>query len=199
MNMKKALCASVALATMAIATTPAYAGTAELLKRLHEKGILSDEEYAELLAEEAKPSPVAASAAPAGDTMTRATEAVDSSRNVRMTESGIGLEVGPATITFSGSVNGFYVHDNPATPTARTAVTGGIASVGANNSSAIRNGLLPGFLKVSVSAKQSGWDVGATFGMYRASTRPRGACWARTTVASRPRWQPPGSTSARPS
>ena len=166
MNMKKALCASVALATMAIATTPAYAGTAELLKRLHEKGILSDEEYAELLAEEAKPSPVAASAAPAGDTMTRATEAVDSSRNVRMTESGIGLEVGPATITFSGSVNGFYVHDNPATPTARTAVTGGIASVGANNSSAIRNGLLPGFLKVSVSAKQSGWDVGATFGMY---------------------------------
>lgn len=57
MNMKKALCASVALATMAIATTPAYAGTAELLKRLHEKGILSDEEYAELLAEENKPSP----------------------------------------------------------------------------------------------------------------------------------------------
>ena len=60
MNMKKALCASVALATMAIATTPAYAGTAELLKRLHEKGILSDEEYAELLAEENKPSPAPA-------------------------------------------------------------------------------------------------------------------------------------------
>ncbi len=167
MNMKKALCASVALATMAVATTPAYAGTAELLKRLHEKGILSDEEYAELLAEENKPSPApAAAAAPAGDTMTRATESVDSRRMVRMAASGIGLEVGPATITFSGSVNGFYVHDNPATPTARTAVTGGIASVGANNSSAIRNGLLPGFLKVSVATQQSGWDVGATFGMY---------------------------------
>ncbi|AXU21134.1 porin (plasmid) [Novosphingobium sp. THN1] len=168
MNIKKALCASVALATMAIATTPAYAGTAELLKRLHEKGILSDEEYAELLAEENKPSPApaASGAAPAGDTMTRATESVDSSRMVRMAASGIGLEVGPATITFSGSVNGFYVHDNPATPTARTAVTGGIASVGANNSSAIRNGLLPGFLKVSVATQQSGWDVGATFGMY---------------------------------
>jgi predicted porin len=84
---------------------------------------------------------------------------------VKMTDSGIGLHVGDATIKFSGSVNGFYVHDNPDTPSATTAVTGGIASVG-SNSSAVRNGLLPGFLVVNVSTQQAGWDVGATFGMY---------------------------------
>lgn len=162
MNTRKALCASVAMGILAMAATPAQAGTPELLKRLHEKGILTDEEYNELMAEEARPSPAAAS----GDTMTKASESVDSSRMVRMAASGIGLEVGPATITFSGSVNGFYVHDNPDTPSATTAVVGGVASVGSNNSSAIRNGLLPGFLKVAVTTQQAGWDVGATFGMY---------------------------------
>lgn len=164
MNMRKALCASAAFGMLAIAATPAQAGTPELLKRLHEKGILTDDEFNELMAEENRPSPQPAP--PSSDTMTRASESVDSSRMVRMTKSGIGLEVGPATITFSGSVNGFYVHDNPQTPTARSAVVGGVASVGSNNASAIRNGLLPGFLKVSVATQQAGWDVGATFGMY---------------------------------
>lgn len=170
MNIRQALCASVATGILALAATPAHAGTAELLKRLHAKGILTDEEFQELLAEEAAPTaaPAAAAAAAAasGDAMARAQQSIDTTRMVRMTESGIGLEVGPATITFSGSVNGFYVHDNPDTPSATTAVVGGIANVGTNNSSAVRNGLLPGFLKVSVAAQQAGWDVGATFGMY---------------------------------
>lgn len=170
MKITRALCASAALGAIALAASPAHAGTPELLKRLHEKGILTDEEYQELLAEEARPSPApaapASAAAPAGDATARAQAAIDTTRLVRTTESGIGLEVGPATITFSGSVNGFYVHDNPDTPSARTAVVGGIANVGSNNSSAVRNGLLPGFLKIAVSTNQGGWDVGATFGMY---------------------------------
>ncbi|MBA4353882.1 MAG: porin [Novosphingobium sp.] len=158
--MKKALCASVAMGFLAMAAAPAHAGTADLLKRLHAKGILTDEEYNELLAGDAQ-APAAS-----GDTMSKASEAVDSSRMVRMAKSGIGLEVGPATITFSGSVNGFYVHDTPDTPSATTAVVGGVAAVGNNKSSAVRNGLLPGFLKVAVTTQQAGWDVGAMFGMY---------------------------------
>lgn len=151
---------TAAAIAIALSTAPAYAGTGEtLLKRLHEKGILTDEEYAELMAEEQ--AEAAAPAAPAA-----APESFDPSRMVKMTESGIGLEVGPATIKFAGSVNGFYVHDNPDTPGPDTAVTGGIASVGSSNSSAVRNGLLPGFLVINVSTQQEGWDVGATFGMY---------------------------------
>ena len=148
---------ATAAVAIALSTAPAYAGSAEtLLKRLHEKGILTDEEYAELLAEDTAEAP-AAPAAPAS---------FEPDRMVKMTDSGIGLEVGPATIKFSGSVNGFYVHDNADTPSETTSVVGGVASVGTSNSSAVRNGLLPGFLVVSVSTQQEGWDVGATFGMY---------------------------------
>ncbi|HZV09674.1 MAG TPA: porin, partial [Novosphingobium sp.] len=70
------------------------------------------------------------------------------------------------TIKFSGSVNGFYVHDSPQKAGANTAVTGGLATVGSGNSSAVRNGLLPGFFKIDVTTTQGGWNVGAHFGMY---------------------------------
>jgi hypothetical protein len=149
--------AACALALFASAT-PAVAGTtADLLKRLHEKGILSDEEYAQLLkgdGEEKAAAPAVADGASGGGKPA-----------VRVADSGVGLEVGDVTLKFSGSVNGFYVHDNGEAPSATNAVTGGVATVG-SNSSAIRNGLLPGFLKVEVTTRQAGWDVGAHFGMY---------------------------------
>ncbi|MCP1469732.1 hypothetical protein J3E64_001414 [Sphingobium sp. OAS761] len=149
--------AACALALFASAT-PAVAGTtADLLKRLHEKGILSDEEYAQLLkgdSEEKAAAPAVADGASGGGKPA-----------VRVADSGVGLEVGDVTLKFSGSVNGFYVHDNGEAPSANNAVTGGVATVG-GNSSAIRNGLLPGFLKVEVTTRQAGWDVGAHFGMY---------------------------------
>ncbi len=155
--------AAAAALALCLSATSAQAGTTEaLLKRLHDKGILSDEEYAELTREEQAAAP--APSATAG--MTTAQAALDVSHMVKRTDSGVGLEVGGATITFTGSVNGFYVHDNPQTAGARTAVTGGIANVGGNGTSAVRNGLLPGFLKVEVTTKQGGWDVGAHFGMY---------------------------------
>lgn len=151
---------SAALGALVLASAPAYAGTGDtLLKRLHEKGILSDEEYNELMVEQQAETAAATPTEKAQNTL-------DMSRMVKMTDSGIGFEVGPATIKFGGSVNGFYVHDNPDTPSASTAVVGGIASVGTKNSSAIRNGLLPGYLTVAVSTKQEGWDIGAFFGMY---------------------------------
>ncbi|QGP79685.1 porin [Sphingobium sp. CAP-1] len=145
---------SAAGALMLAATAaPAMAGTtADLLKRLHEKGILTDDEYQELVkGQAAEAAPVAAAAPDAG--------------YVRMTPSGVGLQVGDVTLKFSGSVNGFYVHDNGDTPSATTTVTGGVATVG-SSTSAVRNGLLPGFLKVEATTTQGGWDVGAHFGMY---------------------------------
>ncbi len=159
------LLACAATAALALTATAAQASTSEaLLKRLHEKGILSDEDYNELMQQEmADQAKAAAAPAPA---MAQAEAALNDKRVVHMTESGIGFEAGGATIRFSGSVNGFYVHDNPATASATTAVVGGVAAVGGNNSSAVRNGLLPGFLKVEVSTTQGGWDIGAHFGMY---------------------------------
>ena len=164
---KTLLRGAVAAVALCGFSTPALAGSSEaLLKRLHEKGILTDEEYAALLEQEkaeAQAVAVAASTAPA---MARAEGALDSNRMVTMTDSGIGLNVGPATIKFSGSVNGFYVHDSPQTAGPTTTVVGGVANVGGNNTSSVRNGLLPGFLKVDVTSRQAGLDIGAHFGMY---------------------------------
>ncbi|MBB3981237.1 hypothetical protein GGR44_000884 [Sphingobium fontiphilum] len=157
--MKKArLFHGAAMALMlAASATPAMAGTtADLLKRLHEKGILTDEEYQELLKGEAAETAQAPAVTP---------DASGGKPLVRMADSGIGLEMGDVTLKFSGSVNGFYVHDNGEAPNATNTVVGGVATVG-GNTSAIRNGLLPGFLKVEATTNQGGWDVGAHFGMY---------------------------------
>ncbi|KAA9018728.1 porin [Sphingobium limneticum] len=147
---------------LAATAAPAMAGTtADLLKRLHEKGILTDDEYQELAkGQSAEATQTAAAPAPAVTP-----DASGGAGFVRMTDSGVGLQIGDVTLKFSGSVNGFYVHDNGDTPSATTTVTGGVATVG-GNSSAIRNGLLPGFLKVEASTSLDGWDVGAHFGMY---------------------------------
>ncbi|NWK96431.1 porin [Sphingobium lactosutens] len=156
------LLASAAMGLLCATATPVMAGTtADLLKRLHEKGILSDEEFQEL----SKSENAEVATAPATPPASAAAAALDDKRIVRMSESGVGMEVAGVTIKLSGSVNGFYVHDNGEAPNATNAVVGGVATVG-GNSSAIRNGLLPGFLKFDVTTNQGGWDVGAHFGMY---------------------------------
>ena len=159
---KKFMLASCAVALLGGAT-PAFAQsdtTDALLLRLKEKGILTQQEYDDLSARKAaEPAPRAVASAPAASTS-------DDSRVVRMTESGVGMEIGGVTLKVSGSVNGFYVHDNPEKRTVGTAVAGGVASTGPRNSSSIRNGLLPGFIKFDVTTNQGGWDVGAHFGLY---------------------------------
>ncbi|GAB4481751.1 MAG: hypothetical protein OHK0018_13210 [Erythrobacter tepidarius] len=161
--------AAAALALGAL-SAPAHAqatATQQLLHRLHEKGILTDEEYAQLMAEtNAAPAPAPAPASPQAAAQDTAAAALDMSRVVKMTDKGIGLEVGPATIKFSGSINAYYVNDNPQTAGPNTSVGGGIASVGADSANAVRNGLLPGYLLIDVTTKQAGLDIGAHFGMY---------------------------------
>lgn len=161
--------AAVAALAMGAAAAPAHAqstATQQLLQRLHEKGILTDEEYAALMAETNAAPAAAPAASPQVAAQDTAAGALDMSRVVRMTDKGIGLEVGPATIKFSGSINAYYVNDNPDTAGRTTTVAGGIASVGADSSNAVRNGLLPGYLLIDVTTKQAGLDIGAHFGMY---------------------------------
>ncbi len=156
------LLAALALGT---AASPAHADRTEaLLSILRAKGIITEQEYQSLLAEadaelarQRAAQATAAAAAPA-------TAAADD-RLVRRTDSGVGLQIGDVTLKVSGSVNGFYVHDNPDSPGPRTTVVGGLAAVG-DNTSAVRNGLLPGFLKFDVTTTQGGWDIGAHIGFY---------------------------------
>lgn len=160
------LLASCLIATPAAAQTT----TQDLLLKLKEKGILSDEEYDALVAREmaAPTAPATGGAVTTAGTQApqeAAASALGDTRAVRMAESGVGFEMGGVTLKFSGSVNGFYVHDNGDSGGAGSQVDGGLATIGGNSSS-IRNGLLPGFLKVDVTTNQGGWDVGAHFGLY---------------------------------
>ena len=156
------LMSAVGALMLAATAAPAMAGTtADLLKRLHEKGILTDDEYQELL----KGQATEAAQAPAGPAPAVTPDASGGAAYVRMMDSGVGLQIGDVALKFSGSVNGFYVHDSAEAPNATNSVVGGVASVG-GDTSAVRNGLLPGFLKVEATTTQGGWDVGAHFGMY---------------------------------
>lgn len=164
---RKLLLGGCALAMLAGAT-PAFAQddtTSALLLRLKEKGILTDEEYNQLVARKsAEPAAVATNAPQAPQAAAAAQ--LDDKTLVRMTDSGIGMTVGGVTVKFSGSVNGFYTHDSPEKRTVNTNVVGGLASTGSRNSSSVRNGLLPGIFGIDVSTNQGGWDVAAHFGFY---------------------------------
>jgi hypothetical protein len=164
---KQVILGSCAMAlALAFSATPALAGSnAELLKRLHEKGILTDEEYQSLLASEAAEKAESAPPPAAAPVAVQAAPAAEDKRLIRMSDSGVGMEIGGVTFKVSGQINGYYTHDTGQAAGPNTAVTGGVVAVG-GDTSAIRNGLLPGYLKFDITTHQAGWDVGAHFGMY---------------------------------
>src|SRR5271154_5230421 len=77
---------------------------------------------------------------------------------------GIDVQAGDWKLDFSGNVNGFYVSSN-CDHNEFTAVTGGLACTG-DNSSSVRNGLLPAALVFSASSRQDDYDVNVTIGFY---------------------------------
>ena len=161
---RKWLTATAIAMSMFGAAAPAYADTTDdLLLRLKEKGILTDDEY-QALVQRKSAEPAAVAAAPVVAAAPSASW-LDEQKVVRATPSGVGMQIGSVALKFSGSVNGFYVHDSGDSAIASHNVVGGLATVG-SKSSAIRNGLLPGFLKVEATTTQGGWDVGAHFGIY---------------------------------
>jgi hypothetical protein len=85
---------------------------------------------------------------------------------LRMMEKGIGIHVGPVDVSVSGEINGFYDHDRVAKVSPSSLIDGGLASAGVSDSSAVRNGLLPGNFSVFINTTQRGYDIGVTFGMY---------------------------------
>jgi predicted porin len=158
--------AAAALALIAGSTVPAMADTTdELLLRLKEKGILTDDEYNALLNRKTAEAAAVTTSAPQSPQAAAAGQ-LDDKTLVRMTDSGVGMQFGGVSVKFSGSVNAFYTHDSPDKRATGNTVAGGLANVGARNTSAVRNGLLPGIFGVDVSTNQGGWDVAAHFGFY---------------------------------
>jgi predicted porin len=78
---------------------------------------------------------------------------------------GIDVQAGDWKIDFAGNVNGFYTSASCDSPSATTGVTGGFACAG-DNSSSIRNGLLPAALVFSATTRQDNLDIDVTIGFY---------------------------------
>jgi len=77
---------------------------------------------------------------------------------------GVTVRVGAVDLNFSGIVNGFYTYSSA--DSAGHTPAGGLADGSGFDSSAVRNGLLPGAFIFTASTKQEGIDVSATFGVY---------------------------------
>ncbi|MEA2756434.1 MAG: hypothetical protein QOJ54_2723, partial [Aliidongia sp.] len=139
--------------------------TDDLLDKLLQKGILSRQEVDQLKqrkqeAPAAQPLPATAAAAapvPAQE---------GAGTFVSVLDKGIGVAVGPVNVTVSGEINGFYVNDSPDKAGPTKIINGGLATVGGNNNSAVRNGLLPGDFSVELSTVQEGYNIAAHFGLY---------------------------------
>src|ERR1017187_7147706 len=78
---------------------------------------------------------------------------------------GIDVTAGDWTLDFSGNVNGFYVGYSCDSTSGNTVVVHGLACTG-DNSSSVRNGLLPAALVFSAKTRQDDYDIDVTIGFY---------------------------------
>lgn len=167
MRIRDILMAGACLGVLGLSmAAPAQADvTDDLLNQLQAKGILTAQEVAVLkqrkAAEDAKRAETfeamtkAQAQSPAGNP--------DSAGFIRAMDTGVGFRVGEVEVKLSGSINGFYTYDDP--KGGNQPVSGGLAG-GSDETSSIRSGLLPSFLKFDITTTQGGIDVGAHFGLY---------------------------------
>jgi predicted porin len=78
---------------------------------------------------------------------------------------GIDVAAGDWKLDFSGNVNAFYVGTSCDSASATQSITGGLACTG-DNSSSIRNGLLPAAFVFGATTRQSDLDIAVTIGFY---------------------------------
>ena len=76
----------------------------------------------------------------------------------------VGIRVGEVDICTKGDISFFAVEDSPARNP--QTINGGLTTAGQHDSNAIRGGLLPSSLQLSLATHQLGMDIGVYFGMY---------------------------------
>jgi predicted porin len=152
----------LALSCFSLIATPLFADSMDdLLDLLRTKGVITQQEYDTM-----KQRLAAQKQQAAAPVQVPAPQFPAAAAPVRMMEKGIGLHVGPVDVSVSGEINGFYDHDRVDKIPSLSLIDGGLASTGATNSSAVRNGLLPGNFSVFINTTQAGYDIGVTFGLY---------------------------------
>ncbi|WP_246659738.1 porin [Methylosinus sporium] len=160
------------LAFVSLFTGAARADTTDqLLDQLKAKGILTKGEYRKLKARHAAETAAPARAAVASHAAAQPL-ATPSDRFITRLDKGIGARVGAVDVRLSGQLAFFATEQFKQAGTA--IVAGGLGGGSVyNNSSAIRSGLLPSALALSLSTEQEGYKVSFSLGLYAGGNNIR--------------------------
>lgn len=145
-------------------------GLSQLLEVLRANGAINQQQY-DSLRQRIGPTESAPTGPPhelveAASPATQATSPpMPNPKIITMMDKGVGVHVGAVDVTISGEINGFYDHDRVSKQPSAV-IDGGLVSIGNTDSSAVRNGLLPGNFSINLATHQMGYDVGVTFGFY---------------------------------
>ncbi len=132
----------------------------ELLDDLLANGTLTHKQY-NTLKEHNEEQCAAQAAATRAQTMRQA-------REVEPSMSGVGFHSGNFDVAISGEVNGYYIHNRPMNVTGTTGQGCLLCQVtsGGTNSSQVSDGMIPGWVFLSLSTHQGGWDESVDFGVW---------------------------------
>jgi predicted porin len=152
----------------------------DVLKTLETKGVITPQEFEALKAKVTKDEQKAAEqqqavvqqavqqATPQLKTVAMpAQEEGAEANNVTMMSNGVGFHTGRFDVTFTGEVNGFYMHSRPDTSHPLVCDLCLIDQSG-RGSESVRSGLLPSDLSIKISTQEHGWDVSVFFGIWPA-------------------------------
>jgi hypothetical protein len=156
---------------------PSSANNIDLLDILLANGTITQQQYDTLKQryaakqEPQAPAPQAQATTPeqaAKPSELAVQQSVAPAKVVTFMDDAVGIHAGNFDLTFSGEINGFYVHDRPdrTLPAASSPCVLCLASTSSVPNSSLRNGLLPGDLSIKISTKQDGYDVAVMFGIW---------------------------------
>jgi len=144
--------------------------TDQLLEELKRKGILTASEFKKLKARhenevEAQRARIKNTKhANLGSPDQKVNIASPDDRYVKAAKKGLGVRIGDVDVSLSGAVTFFA--SQVFNPAHGPQVDGALMTTGANNSFAIRGGVPPSLLLLSLSTNQMGYDLGFTLGLY---------------------------------
>jgi len=146
----------------------------DVLKTLQQKGVITQSEYDALKAKVDSDAQKAAEQAPQLQNVAMPEGGEGEAMNVvSAMDNAVGFHTGRFDVTFSGEVNGFWVHDRAETNPSKISPcsTGGLLCLDATSAlptASVRSGLLPSDLNIKISTQEHGWDVAVYFGIWPA-------------------------------
>jgi hypothetical protein len=151
------------------AQSPCASESSDLLGILLANGTLTKQQY-DLLQEHNQKRCAAEAAEEAANKVAQkaaesAIEKAAIANRVTGMDNGIGFHMGDYSVSISGEVNGYYVHDRADRSVSSNCLLC-LATVGGDPTSQVGSGMLPGWVDVLLTTHKGGWDTSVGFGIW---------------------------------